>query len=161
MDDPVASTNGAGTASLIQLLASAGSPLRAAGQSASQIQSELQNASPTDIVQLSEQALQLQVADGLFGSPDSSATDGPFGASSSASSSATLNGILASMSATPASTTASGSGSSQQSAASDTTSSVPSQMALYQSELQSEQAQALLGMGSTAGVSGTSLNVLG
>jgi hypothetical protein len=34
-------------------------------------------------------------------------------------------------------------------------------MALYQSELQSETAQALLGTGSTAGVSGTKLNVLG
>ncbi|MGD0773542.1 MAG: hypothetical protein ABSC05_12040 [Candidatus Solibacter sp.] len=159
--NPVTSTNASGTANLIQLLSSSGSPLRAAGQSASQIQSELQNASPTDIVELSEQALQLQVADGVFGNADTAQTDGFFGASSLASSSATLDSILASVSGASASTTASGSGSSQPSAASGTTSSVPSQMALYQSELQSETAQALLGIGSTAGVSGTSLNVLG
>jgi hypothetical protein len=149
--DSVAATNATGTATLIQLLSNSGSPLRAAGMSAAQVQSALKDASPADIVQISDQALQQQLANGLFGNPDTSQTDGLFAAASSSSSSTTLDNLLTSLSATPGSAATSGS----------QTASVSSQIAQYQSELQSEQAQALLGVGATSGVSGTSLNVLG
>jgi hypothetical protein len=149
--DSIAATNATGTASLIQLLSNSGSPLRAAGMSAAEVQSALKNASPADIVQISDQALQLQLANGLFGNPDTSQTDGLFGAASPSSSTTTLNNLLASLSATPGSAATSGSPAP----------SVSTQIASYQSELQSEQAQALLAVGSTSGVSGTSLNVLG
>lgn len=144
----VATSDGSGTATLIQLLSGTGSALSSSGLSSSQLQSALKGASPSDIVQLSDQALQLQVADGLFGSPEASQTAGLysagalFSAPSPTSSSATLDGILATLSGAASSTTP-----------------VSDQFATYQSELQAEQVQSLFAADSTAGVSGTSLDV--
>lgn len=64
----VATTTNAGLTYLTQLLSSSGSPLLAAGVSSSQIQSALAKASPTDVAQLSEQAMQFQDVETLFGS---------------------------------------------------------------------------------------------
>jgi hypothetical protein len=138
-----------GVADLLQILSNAGSPALSSTLSSSPVQSALQNASPADLVQLSDQALQLQVANDLFGTPDPTQTDGLFSDSSSSSSSATLDNLLSSLySSTPGSTTA------------NTPTSAADQLAIYQGELQSEQTQALFGTNTTAGTSGTLLNVL-
>jgi hypothetical protein len=157
--DSVTATNGSGMADLIQLLSSSGSPLLSSGLSSSQIQSTLQNASPSDIVQLSDEALQLQVAESLFGSPDTSQTTSLFSDSSSSSSSTILANLLATLSAGSAATTSNASEDSSSSASSPSTSSVADQIASYQTQLQAEQMQTLFGTASTTGVSGTSLNV--
>jgi hypothetical protein len=136
---------------IIQRLSSPDSPLLSAGLSSSQIHSVLQDASPSDVVQLSNQALQLQEVDNLFGASDTSQTAGLFSASSTSSPSATLDSILASLPA--------GSDSTTSNTSEGSTSSLASQVASYQSELQAEETQALFGTVST-GVSGASLNVL-
>lgn len=68
----VSSTN-PGIAALDQILgitsATTSSPL-----SSQSVQSALQNATPGDIVHLSQQALQLQLASGLFGTPGTSSS---------------------------------------------------------------------------------------
>lgn len=156
----VAATSNAGMTELIQFLSSSGSPLASSGLSSSQIQSVLQNASPDDIVQLSSQALRSQEIDGLFGSSDTSAAAGLYSASSASSSSGTLASVLASLSGTTDTTTSNTTDASGAAAASSSTSSVASQFANYQSTLQAEEMQALLGTGATNGVTGTSLNVL-
>src|ERR1019366_1837257 len=63
-----------GIADLSQLLSSTGSASISSALSSAKVQSALQTASPGDLVQLSRQALQLQEASGLFGSPGSSQT---------------------------------------------------------------------------------------
>ena len=62
----------AGVADLLQALSSAGSPL-ASTFSSPAMQAALQNASPADIVKLSDQALALQETDVLFGVSNSGA----------------------------------------------------------------------------------------
>jgi hypothetical protein len=66
---PVASTN-TGIANWMQILSSAATPAVSSLLSSSAVQAGIAKASPVDIVQLSDQALQLQEADGLFGSAD-------------------------------------------------------------------------------------------
>jgi hypothetical protein len=63
-----------GIANLSQLLSSAGSATLNSALSTPAVQSALQNAPAGDIVQLSDQALQLQEAANLFGVPASSST---------------------------------------------------------------------------------------
>ncbi|MGA2712084.1 MAG: hypothetical protein ABSG41_03180 [Bryobacteraceae bacterium] len=69
----IASVN-PGVSGLLQTLSSAGSTPASSVLSSPKVESALQNASPGDIAQLSAEALQLQEANGLFGSPDSSQT---------------------------------------------------------------------------------------
>jgi len=152
--DAVASTSSPGLTYLTQLLSSSGSPLFSSGLSSSQIQSILQDASPSDIVQLSDQAMQLQSVDLLFGNPDTSQTTGLVPASSASNSSALLDNILATLSAPSNSTTSNANGSSA-------APSLAGQMASYQSQLQTEEMQTLFGTSSTTAVPGTSLSVLG
>jgi hypothetical protein len=63
-----------GVSDLLQTLSSAESASGSTVLSSPAVQSALQNASPGDIVQLSARALQLQEADGLFGSAESTQT---------------------------------------------------------------------------------------
>jgi hypothetical protein len=63
-----------GVSDLLQTLSSAESASGSTLLSSPAVQSALQNASPGDIVQLSARALQLQEADGLFGSAESTQT---------------------------------------------------------------------------------------
>src|SRR5580658_6986910 len=63
-----------GIANLSQLLSSTGSASISSALSSPTVQSALNNAPPADLVQLSQQAVQLQEASGLFGSSDSSDT---------------------------------------------------------------------------------------
>jgi hypothetical protein len=123
-----------GTASLLQFLSGAGSPLTTSVTSSPSVQSAIQDASPVDLAQLSAQAVQLQQADGLFS------------VSSSADPGVTEDNLLASLS--PAPSTASGS------SAAPSGSISPSQLASYLSQAQLEQAQTLLG------TAGTSVGVL-
>jgi hypothetical protein len=68
----VSSTN-AGLSDLLQTLTNENSPL-ASTFSSPAVQTALENAPPADIVQLSDQALQLQVTDELFGQQDAATT---------------------------------------------------------------------------------------
>ncbi len=63
-----------GVSDLLQTLSSAESASGSSVLSSSAVQSALETASPGDIVQLSARALQLQEADGLFGSAESTQT---------------------------------------------------------------------------------------
>jgi hypothetical protein len=63
-----------GIADLSQLLSSTGSASISSALSTPSVQSALQNASPVDIASLSQEAVQLQEANGLFGSPNASQT---------------------------------------------------------------------------------------
>jgi hypothetical protein len=155
--NPVSSTNSAGMTDLIQLLSSSSSPLVSSGLSSSQIQSALQKASPDDIVQLSDQAMQLQEFDTMFGSSDTSQTTSLFSTPSASSSNDTFNNLIAALNSASSSTTSSAISSGSQSTSS---SSLASDMANYQSQLQVEGMQALFGMNSTQGTSGTLLDTL-
>jgi hypothetical protein len=57
---------------LMQMLTSAAPPAVASLLASKNVQAALAKASPTDIVQLSDQAMQLQMADGLFGGSSAS-----------------------------------------------------------------------------------------
>jgi hypothetical protein len=142
-----------GVADLLQIFSNAGSPTLSSVLSSPQVQSALQKAPPADLVQLSDQALQLQEVNGLFGSSNPSQTAGLFSTASPSSSSAALDNLFTSLfSSSPGSTTSS------------TPASIPSspadQLAIDLSESQSEQTQAFLGTETPAGASGTLLNVL-
>jgi hypothetical protein len=63
-----------GVSDLFQALSSTGSSSVSSVLSSASLQSKLKSASTADVVQLSEQALQLQQASGLFGTPTASAT---------------------------------------------------------------------------------------
>jgi hypothetical protein len=63
----VASTNSTGVSDILQILSNSGSAVFSGALSTSQVQSTLKNASPSDIAQISEQAIQLQQTDTLFG----------------------------------------------------------------------------------------------
>jgi hypothetical protein len=66
----ISSTN-PGLTDLLQTLSSADPSLL----SSPSVTSALENASPSDIVQLSDAAIQLQSVDAMFGMPDASSTD--------------------------------------------------------------------------------------
>jgi hypothetical protein len=145
-----------GVADLLQIVSNAGSPSLSSALSSSNLQSALQTASPADIAQLSSQALQLQVTNDLFASVDLSQTDGLFSAlspsTSNSGSNAALDNLLANLySPTPAASPASPAAPA---------SSLASQIATYQSNLQTEQLQALFGVDPTAGTPGSLVNVV-
>jgi hypothetical protein len=151
----VASTN-AGLADLMQNLTSASSPL-ASELSSPAMQAALESAPPGDIVQLSNEALQLQEVGTLFGDP------------SQTNSAIDPNSILAALypssfpSTTSASTTAESSLLSAASAASaNSTSSatLANDLASYQYAQQSNQVEALFGTTPTT-TSNSFFNVLG
>ncbi len=70
---PVASTS-TGIANWMQIFSGAATPAASSLLSSSAVQAQLAKASPADIVHLSDQALQLQEVDGLFGTSDPSQT---------------------------------------------------------------------------------------
>jgi hypothetical protein len=107
-----------GLADVLNILSNSASPALSSLLSSTKVQSALQNASPADLVQLSDQALQLQAVDSLFGNPDASQTDGIFGDSP-----ATIP-TIGSTAAAP---------------------SVANQLAIYEGQLQAENTSALFG----------------
>jgi hypothetical protein len=145
-----------GVADLLQIVSNAGSPSISSLLASSSVQSALQSASPADVVQLSEQALQLQVENDLFAPADPTQTDGLYSAltssSPTSSSNAALDGLLTDL-YSPASTALPASPATP-------ASTLTNQIATYQGELQTEQLQALFGVTPTVGTSGALLNVV-
>jgi hypothetical protein len=72
----VSSTN-RGVAAVLQILSGESSASVSSALSSQAVQSALESASPRDIVQLSQVALQLQEAAGLFGTPSGSTSAAP------------------------------------------------------------------------------------
>jgi hypothetical protein len=72
------SSTSTGITDLMQMFSSVATPAVSSLLSSSTVQSALEKASPADIVQLSDQALQLQEVDGLFGdgAPSSAESSG-------------------------------------------------------------------------------------
>jgi hypothetical protein len=66
-----------GISDMMQMFSSIATPAVSSLLSSSQVQSALPKASPQDIVQLSDQAMQLQETDSLFASPDTAQTYSP------------------------------------------------------------------------------------
>jgi hypothetical protein len=119
----VSSTN-AGLSDLLQTLSNENSPLLGTLSSPA-IETALENAPPGDIAQISDEAMQLQFADAIFGDPNSSST-------SSNSLFSELESITSAGATSPTATTS--------------PSSLADQLAAYQGSSQLEQTQALLGI---------------
>jgi hypothetical protein len=121
--NPLASNNNNGLADLLQNLTNENSPLLSTLSSPT-IQAALQNAPASDIVEISDQALQLQATDALFGisNTTTSPTDSLFSALASANST----------------DTSSASGSSL-----DPGSPLADQLAAYQGNMQTQEMQTL------------------
>jgi hypothetical protein len=120
-------------------------PALASLLSSASVKSALEKAPSADVVKLSDQALQLQVAEGLLGNRDASTAD----------SSTALGSIFARISAPiPVSTT------SRPAAAAATPSpEVASQLGIFQGQLQAENTPALFA--ASAAASGSNVNLLG
>jgi hypothetical protein len=129
-----------GLAGLLQTLTNLDSPV----MTSPAVVSALEKASPTDIVQLSTAAAQLEDVDAIFGVSNSSSTDA---SDPLASLENLLNG--SGTSAVPGTATAS------------STASPADQIAGYQASLQSEETQALFGTGATGSLSDSLFNVIG
>jgi hypothetical protein len=131
-----------GVADLLQTLSNVNSPVLSSPAAVS----ALENASPSDIVQLSVEATQLQSVDAMFGIYD--------GASSP---SANLSDVLASIEASVPGSAAS------PSASSATSSAVPpaDQLAGYQASWQAQETTALLGTAPAGALSDSLFNLTG
>jgi hypothetical protein len=118
-----------GLTDLLQTLTNENSPLLSTLSSPA-IQTALENAPASDIVEISDQAMQLQATDALFGitSSSDSPTDNLFSALADSSS---------------------GTGTSASSSSLDPGSSLADQLAAYQGNMQTQEAQTLLGNTST------------
>lgn len=68
------SSDPTGVADLLQTFSGTGASASSSALSSTKVQTALQSASPGDIVQLSDQAVQLQQVAGLFASSEQSAT---------------------------------------------------------------------------------------
>ena len=129
-----------GVADLLQTLSNVNSPVLSSPATAS----ALENAPTSDIVQLSQSAVQLENVDMLFGIP-SSAAAGP---------SATLSSLLANVEAPSASTVP------DPSSTTSSASTEAGQLASYQAALQSAETQTLFGT-APAAPDTSLLNLLG
>ncbi len=135
--NPASSSPGStnpGLADALQLITNSASPTVSSLLSSPSVQAALQNAPTADLVELSDQALQSQVVDGLFGNADGSQTQ--------TDPSTTLANILAEVNPSTSST------------ASTSSSSLANQLAIYQDQQQGQDTQALLGAGSSVNLVG-------
>jgi len=147
----VASVN-PGISSLLQTISNSGSSALASELSSPTVESALQNAPSGDIVQLTDQALQLQAVNGLFGSPTQS-TDPTSLLSSlfqpvTSTPSNGANSLLQSLEASAPASTGTDSSSADTNAATQQA-TLNDQLALYQTALQSQQVEGLFGAGTT------------
>jgi hypothetical protein len=148
------STNSFSVANLVQNLTGAGSPQLAATLSSPAVQTAIQNAPTSDLVDLSSQALKLQETSLLFG--DGSAAD-----------TATLASMLYPLSSLLASTEANARKAAESGAispsppASSPAPSLATQLAEYQSESLTEEMQTLFGIAPTASPPGPLFDALG
>jgi len=137
-------TNSAGSSNndlseLLQTLTNENSPLLST-LSSPNVQAALEKAPTSDIVEISEQAQQLQSVDELFGISNSSATANE-----------SLFSALASADSSAGSTTG----------AAPSNQSLADQLAAYQSNAQTQEAQTLLGTTPSSTASNPLLDVLG
>jgi hypothetical protein len=121
----VASTNN-GLSDLLQTLTNDNSPLLST-LSSPNVEAALENAPASDIVQISDEAQQLQTADALFGISNTSTSS--------------ADNLFSALAAVGSSTTSSASGSSL-----DPGSSLADQLAAYQGNQQTQETQALFGI---------------
>jgi hypothetical protein len=131
-----------GVADLLQILSNFGSPVL----SSPSVASALQAASPSDIVQLSVAATQLEGVNAMFGTPDS------FDAGTSSTLASATALLAGSFETAPAAGT--------QTANAPSTESAADRAANYQAESQAEEAQSLFGTG-TANPSVSLFNLFG
>jgi hypothetical protein len=158
----VASIN-PGLADLLQTLANIDSPVVSSPAAVS----ALEKASPTDLVQLSEAAMQLQGLDAMFGIQNGlqSGTQDGSGATNLED---LLNGAVAASVASPVSTVAStaaagassGSANGSSSSITPATASLADQLASYQLSAQTSEVQTLLDPGAASGSSDSLLNLI-
>lgn len=134
-----AGSNNNGLSDLLQTLTNENSPLLSTLSQPS-IQSALESAPPSDIVEISEQAQQLQSVDALFGlsSTANTSTDSLFTALADVGSSA----------------------SSSAASSLDTGSSLADQLAAYQGNVQTQEAQTLLGVNPSTNTPNSLFDVL-
>ena len=142
-------TDGFSVTNLVLTLTSAGSPQLAATLSTPAVQTALQNATTSDLVDLSSEAVQLQEANLLFGD-----SIGAAGTSATATIPAALD-PLTSLLSSLVSTGSSSSGTSS------STASLSNQLAGYQSDLQSGEIQSLFGVGTSGPALSSLFDVLG
>ena len=138
-----------GVADLLQTLLTLNSP----ALSSPAVASALEKASPSDIVQLSAEATQLEGVDAMFGITDGSHDTG-----------AGLTSALASLENSAAgsgNSTTSPPSSSSSSTAASSTASLPTQLANYQAAMQSDETQALLGDGTSSRLTGSLFDLTG
>jgi hypothetical protein len=156
------SSSNPGLAYLMQALSNVNSPVATTPS----LVSALQKASPSDIVQLSISATELEGVDALFG-VSNGASNG-FGVSNGSpdNSGSNISSLLASLESaltTPAGA-ASGTGTPATSSPTSLATSLPlspaEHLSNYQSAFQSTELDALLGTGATTG-SGSSFNIFG
>jgi hypothetical protein len=139
-------TNGFSVANLVQNLTGAGSPQLAATLSSPAVQTALQNAPTSDLVDLSSQALKLQETNTLFGNESGADTADT---ATLASMLYPLSSLLASAEANARKAAESGAISPSPPADSSTP-SLASQLAEYQSGSLAEEVQTLFGINATA-----------
>ena len=141
-----------GLSTLLQTLSNSGSSVLSSVLSSPTVASALQKAPPGDVAQLSDQALQLQEVDALFGSPSTSTTPTTLFSSllpqnSSLGPTNLLQALEQSLASPNSSTT------------SDATAQANQEAAL-QSVLQAQQTQALFGVNQTGQSTDQMVNVL-
>ena len=160
-----------GISNLAQILSNSGASIAAAALTAPTTQAGLDNASTGDLVQLSEQALQLQNMEGLFAASAAPSVAGLYSGVSAPSVSAFLTPGISSLLTTSSdlvssldnSTVSSNSsdGSRQTGSNASSNSSSPSdQLALYQADVLAQQTQALFGSGPSVGSDTSTMNLL-
>jgi hypothetical protein len=140
-----------GVSDLLQTLSNFNSPVL----SSPAVTAALEKASPSDIVQLSAEATQLENVDAMFGLADSSGGSGDGLTSALAS----LEDLAAGSGTSTPSTT--GTASASASPASTSTTSIATQLANYQAAVQSDEVQALLGDGSSSDFTGSLFDLTG
>lgn len=134
-------------ANLLQTLSSE-SPVLSSIFSEPSVQSALQKASPQDVVQLSEEAMQLQEANLLFGSSDGTQTADPlFGVPAPGSADAASDSILQAL---ESSVTVADSSAGSSSTASTSAASSPADQASAASTAQAQDLESLFNTASTA-----------
>lgn len=144
-----------GVASLLQTLKSAGTPAFNSVLDSPTVESALQKAPASDLVQLSDQALQLQTVQGLFGNSSASETAAP----QIPTQNLNVNSILQSLDSSLGTPAASSPNANSQAPSVDSASSIASQLSTFQADLQAQQVQALFGTAPAAASADNSLNV--
>jgi hypothetical protein len=151
-------TDGFSVTNLVQSLTGGGSPQLAATLSTPAVQTAIQNAPTSDLVDLSSQALKLQETDLLFG--DESANPSAADTATLAATLYPLSALLAAADAAANKAPASGASATSPTATSSTA-SLADQLTGYQNDLQAQEIQSLFGIAPTVSPPNLLLDTLG